>query len=248
MHPSPIPAYGAETAQSSFGSAPTADPEIHEDDPVTQVQPTTWRQMFDMYHSPRASGPENDHPYTSHYADFDISKWIRDCWETNEHKLISSQVNTIAAAFAQVKVGEAVFVRYDSNGDTRLPIPAAWGDRTIDGNPFIYHHGTSHLILRSIRRWGLLGTSGTRSEEMGPCVYTCEQRHVPFTYSGDDEGYELIVNNPNFPRSQRYVRKFKCLIGVCPLMPWPWHSNARTRTSTSFPAALVALCGLNWCV
>ena len=80
--------------------------------------------------------------------------------------MITTQVNVIASAIAQVEVGQMAQIRWDVNENTHLPIPEEWGNFSVPNNPYVYLHGTSPLLALSLRRWGLLGVSGTQSEEL----------------------------------------------------------------------------------
>ena len=152
--------------------------------------------------------------------------------------LTTSQVNVMAAAIAQCAVGQSVCFRWDVDQDTHLPIPENWGKVSDEWNPFRYWHGSNPLLLRSFRRWGLLGNTGTQTEDLGPCVFACKQRHTPFySYAdaddGGDGGYTIMVNNPCVNGGRRYAMKFKMLIGLCPLLPFPWHSGGTIKRPKS---------------
>ena len=63
-------------------------------------------------------------------------------------------------------------IRWEVNESTHLPIPAEWGDKSIDGNKNIYWHGTVPYLASSFRKYGLLPSWGTGSEKWGPQLYT----------------------------------------------------------------------------
>ena len=222
-----------EKAQSAMPSA-VDDADEHADTPglisieeqtITSLWPTSWQHMFELFHNPHVYEPD-PRPQEA-FARFNLGTWIRQVWSTNERQLGMTQVNSIASTIAQCKIGEVAQIRWDVDEDTHLPIPEEWGERFSDSNPFVYFHGTNPLLALSFRRWGLIGTLGTKSEELGPCVYACKQRHTPlYSYASKDnnDGFEIIVDNPAFDNSEQFSRRFKMLVGLCPLMPWPWHS------------------------
>ena len=79
-----------------------------------------------------------------------------------------------------------------------------------------------------------LGSAGAQTEDLGPCVFACKQRHTPLysyadTGEAGDGGFELMVNNPWYQDSPCYAMKFKMLVGLCPLLPFHWHSGGAIK-------------------
>ena len=66
---------------------------------------------------------------------------------------------------------------------------------------------------------------GTQSENYGPMLYCGKRRILPLNcYCCDDSQSVLMLGNLMLKDTARFPRQFKLLIGIEPLMQWPYHS------------------------
>ena len=170
--------------------------------------------------------------YVPHSTDDSFGDWIRACWTDPEtgRTLSATQTNIIGTALCLVPVDEALRVRWKVDEDTDCPIDPAWGDK--EGR-YTYWHGSQVVLLPSIRKYGLLPSIGTKSEDYVPMLYCCINRSTPFSqYASNSEESIIMVGHPFFRNCRRYPRRFKMLIGIEPLGNWPWHSTKVIKRKT----------------